>query len=439
MVNKWLWLPVLLFAVLASSAVQAVPIGEVKKTYSDGASVFLRGVVTYITPTECYIQSRDRSAGIWAEADTSKLALGDEIYLTGDITIQDGERIVRRTYITKTNLNFPISPLAMANKSLGGAALGLQPGIDDYSSLRVCAGNGCTTDWQWSPGAGPNNIGLLVKTWGTVKSVYDSAVSGARWFHIDDGSRVVSDLGDSGVLVYSDAQVNIGDSVVVAGISSLEPAIDKPEKMIRVLRTRSASDVQVTKPVEASDPGFSDEFSEPVLGSMWAYNKACGSISVTSNPGWVRLICPENGDCWPCLSRVIKLNYGDTLSIRVRADFSPSATATQSVGVIFSNSPLSSTAPIQYEPVVVGLCKNPEYGSYVVVGDKMVYVPCGEVAVTVKDGNITAVLDDGAVQMIGRLQEIGPYLKIRIHSMNPNPIGRPFAAYVDYVRVTPAN
>jgi len=69
-----------------------------------------------------------------------------------------------------------ITPLAMINRSVGGAAYGLQPGV-----------NG---------GAGLNNIGLLLEIVGQVTYVSPGA---PYYFVIDDGSQVYDPVGRQGI------------------------------------------------------------------------------------------------------------------------------------------------------------------------------------------------------------------------------------------------
>jgi len=116
-------------------------------------------------------------------------------------------------------------------------------------------------------------------------------VNGAAWFYVDDGSGLVSDLGDTGVLVYGDADIAQGDTVAVTGISSTEPSYDDPSRLIRVIRTRDSRDVVVPGEKPPAQYPFSDEFDSPTLDKRWialiAYGS--GSISLTERPGWLTL------------------------------------------------------------------------------------------------------------------------------------------------------
>jgi hypothetical protein len=153
--------------------------------------------------------------------------------------------------------------------------------------------------WEWTRASGATNTGLLVRTWGTVRSIYHSVVNGASWFYIDDGSAAVSDFGDTGVMVYGDAEIEQGDYVAVTGISSTEPSNDDPSRLIRVIRTRGAGDVEVLAPNPGPPPvyPFSDEFDSPTLDTRWIRFApwASGSLSLTERPGWLTLT-PRMGE-----------------------------------------------------------------------------------------------------------------------------------------------
>jgi hypothetical protein len=102
----------------------------------------------------------------------------------------------------------------MANKSLGGAAIGTNPGI---------------------PGSfGTNNLGILVVSSGVVTN----KSTGCFW--IDDGSNIPAEGGRVGVKVISSATVTTGHKYRVLGVSS---AYKLGVVVWNVIRTRSAADV----------------------------------------------------------------------------------------------------------------------------------------------------------------------------------------------------
>lgn len=120
-----------------------------------------------------------------------------------------------------------IAPLSMSNRSLGGRDL------NQYTFGVV-------------GGVGPNNIGLLVKTWGKVTYVDTTA----QYFYIDDGSHLVDGTrrADNNQLIlgvrvsYNDlAQGAVpvtppyeNDFAVVIGISSTVIVDDQIRPNVRV-------------------------------------------------------------------------------------------------------------------------------------------------------------------------------------------------------------
>ncbi len=98
-------------------------------------------------------------------------------------------------------------PLYMSGKALGGAALNqYTPGVEG--------------------GSGPNNIGLLVRTYGKVTFV--DAVN--KYFYIDDGSGRVDGTMNAGSPV-------VGIRVSYGGLATDVPAINPPAVNARVIVT----------------------------------------------------------------------------------------------------------------------------------------------------------------------------------------------------------
>lgn len=124
-------------------------------------------------------------------------------------------------------------PICLCNRALGGGQLNSNtPGITD--------------------GIGVNNIGLLVKTWGTV--TYVDTIQ--KFFYIDDGSKLSDKCGitaATGIRVSYEglAQDNTfspptqGQFVVITGISSttqVQPA-QGTTRIITTLRPRRQADM----------------------------------------------------------------------------------------------------------------------------------------------------------------------------------------------------
>ncbi len=121
-----------------------------------------------------------------------------------------------------------VAPLVMSNRSLGGTDL-------NQYTLGVAGG------------IGPNNIGLLIKTWGKVTYVN----SAEEYFYIDDGANMVDGtrrpLPDNSLVLgvrvsYADlapgappvTAPDVGDFAVVTGISSTVIVNDQVRPNVRV-------------------------------------------------------------------------------------------------------------------------------------------------------------------------------------------------------------
>lgn len=265
------------------------------------ASASVSGVVTYVDTGECYLEPANRSGGIYVQGDTTGIALGTGAEAHGVYSVVGGEpAVVAATIMPAAGLG-AVRSLAMGNRSIAGAASQSFPAVCDFVY-------GNAPDSAWRPAGGAKNTGLLVTTWGTVRAVYQvggfTGTSMMRWIYVDDGSAVISDCGDTGVLVYTTADVSEGDFVSVTGISSVEPSIDDSSRLIRVIRTRAAGDVSVVRPKPALTTPFSDEFDKPKLDPRWGlfiggwalrFNSAVGgSFSLEETPGWATLVPPAS-------------------------------------------------------------------------------------------------------------------------------------------------
>lgn len=258
---------------------------------SDGASVNVTGCVTYLQPDECYIESTDRSSGIWVQsADTTGVAVGDLVAAAGVVTITNGEKCIASAVLSRVGAGTAIKPLAMRNNWLGGRNSAGDASLQDYVAYKI-PGDGTGREWRTTGGA--SNIGLLVKTTGIVNGVYHSPINDAHWFYVDDGSGVVSDCGDKGIIVYSDADLRDGNLITVTGISSIEASYDDPTRLVRSIRPRSSEDVRLLQEVvPKSGYPFSDEFDTTPMDFRWLGTYDPAQYSLTSNPGWLTMTGP---------------------------------------------------------------------------------------------------------------------------------------------------
>lgn len=192
----------------------------------DGSRVVLRecavSAATYETGRCCYVEHQDRSGGIRVMGRV--LERGKRYIIYGDMDTAAGERVIRATAVELAGeLEDPLRPLAMPNRSLAGAGL--------------------------------STTGLLVKTWGRVESVNTTDKS----FVIGDGSgagikclppRLTPSESDSpnpgnpdwGTLVHPEFTPPSPDQfVAVTGISSLE--LGEQNQVTPVIRLRDLNSV----------------------------------------------------------------------------------------------------------------------------------------------------------------------------------------------------
>lgn len=172
-----------------------------------------------------YVEQKDRSCGIMLPFSTMPIGFseGDTVNIIGSLATVNGELAIQGATLTKTGTTTPISPLAMQNKSIGGAGVGIKSGIDN--------------------GTGINNVGLLVTAWGKV-----TTVSNYDYFYIDDGSNLDNGSGLTGLKIYSGTlvQPSKGDYVRITGISSIEQPHGTTNR-ISVVRARRQKDILILK------------------------------------------------------------------------------------------------------------------------------------------------------------------------------------------------
>ena len=200
-----------------SNEVTPTTIGETKKM-DDGTHAVLDDVVvsaaTYTVGRYCYVQQENRAGGIKVMGRV--LEKGAKIRLMGDMDTIDGERVIQAASVIPNSADIvDIKPLGISNKALSGYGL--------------------------------STTGLLVRTWGKVKSVDSDTKS----FVIDDGSgcnieciapRSTDDSDESnwGDVVDNSFTVPTKDTFVrVIGISSTENG-----GAIHVIRLRNKEDLQ---------------------------------------------------------------------------------------------------------------------------------------------------------------------------------------------------
>ncbi len=189
------------------------------KNLPDGRTSGVCGViVSAVFPEGLYVQDSTRTCGMKV-IGSQNVSVGSVVNVVGDLATVSGERVLQNAVVSVTGSTQPPKPLAMTNKSIGGTAIPPNiPGVVDA--------------------IGPNNVGLLVKTWGRVIEV------GTNEFWIDDGTRRSGIGGREGVkvLAYGVGIPSLNSLVAVTGISGTEL---NGSVIYPVLKPRSNNDVVI--------------------------------------------------------------------------------------------------------------------------------------------------------------------------------------------------
>lgn len=198
----------------------ATTISQVK-ALPDGVLVWLqnknRSACSCQFPFEIYIQEDDRSAGIRVAGSVPGI-YGTRADVVGWTAGAALERYISATQLTSLAYAGPPTPLAMASTQLGGGDF--MVGSDPARGQKGVTG-----------GAGVNNVGLLVRTWGYV------ANSGADGFELDGGYGGPVKVKAVGLSLPTN-----GVFAVVTGLVSLERS---GEDLVPFLRARMQSDIVV--------------------------------------------------------------------------------------------------------------------------------------------------------------------------------------------------
>lgn len=219
---------------------QPVPIDRIMtvKYFPDGAWVRIScKVVTAGTldfAGAFYVEEPDRSSGIRVEPidlAVEPISRWQIVSVTGYLATVGGERAIVNATVELCGGIKMLRPLAMSNLRLGGGPVG-----------RFTLG-------VYPSGTGPNNVGLLVTSYGRVTWVSPDRKS----FYIDDGSELQDGSGHKGVCVslegLADGNVivppHVGAYVSVTGISSCGYEYSPVEQPVRILKPRSQEDIRV--------------------------------------------------------------------------------------------------------------------------------------------------------------------------------------------------
>lgn len=183
----------------SSAVVILVPVidtAATAKAATNDNPVSFRGIpVTAVFDDFLYIESIDRCSGIRVDCTGHTLMPGMAADVDGIIkTNDDGERYVAASHVVQ-NGQASVKPLGMSIKALGGGSWKTGEGGSGQAGV--------------TGGTGLNNIGLLVRTWGTLQMDVDGK------YYLDDGSE------DKPLLeIPTGLSKPVGQMVRVNGISS---------------------------------------------------------------------------------------------------------------------------------------------------------------------------------------------------------------------------
>ncbi len=186
------------------------------KAQPDGAIVTLpKKIVSARLPDCFYVAEPGGHAGLRVQS-TRDVTIGRAVNITATMATVGTERtLINATVNTLATGSTQPMPLGMTGRSLGGGHIAATNHGSSTGQVGVEGGYGL------------NNIGALVRVWGTVTEIADDEHS----YWIDDGSRITyTDGGDThtGVLVSLGAtghwlpigDLEVGDHIAINGIST---------------------------------------------------------------------------------------------------------------------------------------------------------------------------------------------------------------------------
>jgi hypothetical protein len=136
-----------------------------------------------------YIEKDNRSCGMRVQKTSHGIAAGNRVNIGGLIgTNSDGERYIDASYVYKAGSG-SIKPVGVKNLAVGGGDFAYDVGPPKTGQQGILGG------------AGLNNMGLLVETWGRVTQI------GAGYLYINDGA----DLNDG---TFTGVDENVGLRVI---------------------------------------------------------------------------------------------------------------------------------------------------------------------------------------------------------------------------------
>ncbi|MCL5105036.1 MAG: FG-GAP-like repeat-containing protein [Armatimonadetes bacterium] len=208
------------------------------KSLIDGSVVQASGVVTAVFADVFYIEKPDRTCGIRVETAAADVQPGNVVAVQGRLEVNaDSEAVIQvGTVLVRESASVP-RPWLMNLDGVGGGPLGLQEGVSDWRPVKDSE----TQTWirRLGPRGGANNIGLLVKVTGVIRS------SGDHYFYLDgtctfdDGSEAVK-----GIRVYWPFDAPIPSWSGVVEMTAISSCTVKDGVVVRMLRPVSSDAVR---------------------------------------------------------------------------------------------------------------------------------------------------------------------------------------------------
>ena len=220
---------------------QAVDIGAYEYGYVDvgvdlklgvDGGVYHRGsLVVTAAFDDCFcVESDDRLFGIRVDKSGHGLSVGMRVNVDGTPkTNADGERYVEASFIFQSGQG-SVQPISVPSPALCGADWF----YDSHSGFGQQGIGG---------GAGLNNIGLLIRTWGNITAIGDGYIYIDDGANIKDGTRAQSQENIGVRIACSTNGLTVGDYLCVTGISSCFKIGNRIYKICRLVRVAQSEDI----------------------------------------------------------------------------------------------------------------------------------------------------------------------------------------------------
>lgn len=212
-----------------SSSSDLTNLSSLKGIADDTPASVKGGIVTAAWPDCFYVENTSRTLGIRVEKTGHGLTAGSIVNVSGRVTNNSaGERIIAASIAQATGTG-SVKPVGLTSQAIGGGPTGHQTGIW-MKKMAIDPGTGNPVE-TYIPGTGLNNTGLLVRTWGAVRSL--DTVN--RVLTIDDGSGT-----DLKCVYESGVSINpTWTYVTLTGISSCEKVSGQTRRVFLIVSAQS--------------------------------------------------------------------------------------------------------------------------------------------------------------------------------------------------------